>query len=136
MCTSVWPYLPEITRPSVRLCSTMLMLRAALQTFTYLSRRHRSQSLKDPPRPAGWADVYLGTPLLPSPASYANGVFTVAGSSALGVGHFAFKSLHGDGTIVARLASLVGLPFTSDARIMFRDTLLQNVGVWDVNSAY
>jgi regulation of enolase protein 1 (concanavalin A-like superfamily) len=64
-------------------------------------------------------------------ASYAGGIFTVRGSgqqiwnTADGL-HYAYQSLTGDGTIVARVASLTGGASTQSAGVMIRETLAAN----------
>jgi outer membrane protein assembly factor BamB/regulation of enolase protein 1 (concanavalin A-like superfamily) len=60
--------------------------------------------------PTGWLDADVGAPALAGSASYAGGVFTVKGSGNDIWGttdqfNYAYKSLVGDGQIVARVAS-------------------------------
>src|SRR5882757_4448000 len=79
------------------------------------------------PLPVSWLDQDVGVVGLAGGAGYANGTFTVAGagqgtlfSSADGF-HFAYQSLTGDGTMVARVVSLQGS--SAQAGIMVRETL-------------
>jgi hypothetical protein len=61
--------------------------------------------------PAGWSDGDIGSVGVAGNGAYANGTFTVTGagqqtwSSSDGI-HFVYQPLTGDGTIVARLATL------------------------------
>jgi RHS repeat-associated protein len=76
--------------------------------------------------PAGWLDGDIGSVGLSGSASFANGTFTVTGagvglSSTADAFHFVYQPLSGDGTIVARLASMQG-PVTQ-AGVMIRETL-------------
>jgi RHS repeat-associated protein len=78
------------------------------------------------PLPAGWLDQDIGTVQTPGTATYSNGVFTVQGSGGGFVGgttadslHFAYQTLTGDGTVVARIASISG----GQAAVMVRETL-------------
>src|SRR3989441_4515164 len=79
------------------------------------------------PLPVSWLDQDVGVVGLAGSAGYANGTFTVAGAgqgtfftSADGF-HFAYQSLTGDGTMVARVVSLQGS--AAQAGIMVRETL-------------
>ena len=77
--------------------------------------------------PTGWADTDVGTAVLTGSASYSEGVFTVKGA---GMGfwytadqmHFAYRSLAGDGSIVARVTSMQGAS-NPEAGVMIRETL-------------
>jgi subtilase family serine protease len=86
--------------------------------------------------PPGWSDLDIGSVGVVGSASYANGTFTVNGagtsvwSNADGF-HFAYQALSGDGTIVARVASLTP---SSTAGVMIRETL--NTSSMEVFSAY
>jgi RHS repeat-associated protein len=83
--------------------------------------------------PSGWTDQDIGTVGLAGNASYATGVFTLNGAGA-GIGgvygyttdafHFAYQSLSGDGTIVARIVSTSNS--NAQAGIMIRETLNAN----------
>src|SRR6267142_3045725 len=78
------------------------------------------------PLPSSWLDQDVGTVGTSGSASYPTGTFTVAGSgqglnaNADGL-HFVYQPLSGDGTIVARLASLQGS--VAQAGVMIRETL-------------
>jgi len=79
------------------------------------------------PLPVSWLDQDVGVVGLAGSAGYANGTFTVAGAgqgtlfaSSDGF-HFAYQSLTGDGTMVARVVSLQGS--AAQAGIMMRETL-------------
>src|SRR5208282_3842773 len=83
------------------------------------------------PLPSPWLDQDVGVvgTLLGS-ATYSNGTFTVNGGGA-GIGstadamHFVYQTLTGDGSIIARLASLQNGPSPSVAQagVMIRETL-------------
>jgi len=76
--------------------------------------------------PSGWSDGDVGSVGIAGSASYANGIFTVAGAgqgtlaSADGI-HFLYQPLSGDGTIVARVVSLPSS--IAQAGVMIRETL-------------
>src|SRR5258708_20420697 len=79
------------------------------------------------PLPVSWLDQDVGVVGLAGSAGYANGTFTVAGAgqgtlfaSADGF-HFAYQTLTGDGTMVARVLRLQGS--AAQAGIMVRETL-------------
>ncbi|MEP6592632.1 MAG: Ig-like domain-containing protein, partial [Acidobacteriota bacterium] len=77
--------------------------------------------------PAGWADSDVGSVPFAGSASYKNGIFTVTGSGADIWGsadafHFATTSLNGDGTIVARVATVQNVDPWTKAGVMIRET--------------
>jgi RHS repeat-associated protein len=78
--------------------------------------------------PSGWSDSDVGAVGVAGSASYANGKLTVTGAgqfiatSTADQMHFAYQSLSGDGTIVARVVSVHGTS-TNQAGIMIRETL-------------
>jgi regulation of enolase protein 1 (concanavalin A-like superfamily) len=77
--------------------------------------------------PAGWADSDVGSVPFPGSASYKNGTFTVTGSGADIWGsadafHYATTSLNGDGTIVARVATVQNVDAWTKAGVMIRET--------------
>jgi hypothetical protein len=81
--------------------------------------------------PAPWVEQGVGVVGVPGAANYAGGVFTVKGSGqqiwATADGfHYAYQSLSGDGTIVARVGSLTGGGSTQGAGVMIRETLEAN----------
>ena len=79
--------------------------------------------------PGGWSDGDIGPPGASGSMSYANGKFTVLGAggsfgSTSDAFNFAYQQLSGDGTIVARIASLQ--PASSgnpEVGVMIRETL-------------
>jgi RHS repeat-associated protein len=78
------------------------------------------------PLPGAWLDDDIGTVGLTGSATYSNGTFTVNGSGHGTYGaadglHFAYQSLSGDGTIVARLFSESGS--SPQVGLMIRETL-------------
>jgi RHS repeat-associated protein len=91
------------------------------------------------PLPSGWLDQDIGTVGTAGSAGYASGTFTVKGAGTTISGtadsfHFAYQSLSGDGTIVARLASLEGGGAYHFAGIMIRETL--TAGSTEANVGY
>ncbi len=80
------------------------------------------------PLPTPWLDQDVGPVGVAGSATYSSGTFTVAGAglrtfnSSDGI-HFAYQSLPGDGTIVARLASLQAGNSGPLAGVMIRETL-------------
>src|SRR5712691_5668436 len=76
--------------------------------------------------PLGWLDSDVGSVTLAGSASYSNGVFTVNGIGSLGNTtadsfNFAYQTLSGDGTIVARVVSTSNT--YAQAGLMIRETL-------------
>lgn len=76
----------------------------------------------------GWLDADVGSVGLAGSASSANGTFTVGGSGTQIYGsadsfHFAFQTLSGDGSIVARVVSAQGGSGYAAAGVMIRETL-------------
>ena len=88
------------------------------------------------PLPTGWLNQDIGQVGVAGSASFANGTFTVNGagtsiwSTADGF-HFAYQVLSGDGTIVARVASVSP---SSTGGVMIRETL--NPGASDVFAGF
>src|SRR3989454_2458690 len=79
------------------------------------------------PLPSGWLDQDVGQVGVAGSATYSNGVFTVKGAglgtfstSTDGI-HFAYQTLSGDGTIVARVVS--SSSSSAQAGVMIRETL-------------
>jgi RHS repeat-associated protein len=78
------------------------------------------------PLPSPWLDGDIGSVGLAGSATYSSGTFTVKGSGT-GVGtttdelHFAYQTLSGNGTIVARVANVQGTG--PQAGVMIRNTL-------------
>jgi regulation of enolase protein 1 (concanavalin A-like superfamily) len=81
--------------------------------------------------PAPWLNQDIGSVGVVGSASYASGAFTVRASgqqiwnAADGL-HYAYQSLTGDGTIVARVNTLTGGASTQSAGVMIRETLDTN----------
>ena len=76
--------------------------------------------------PSGWSDGDVGSVGVAGSAAYANGIFTVKGSGGGITGtadkmNFAYQSLSGNGSIVARVVSLQGS--SAQAGVMIRETL-------------
>ncbi len=87
-----------------------------------------SNGMKSSIFPTGWSDSDVGTVGIAGSASYGSDEFTVSGSGAAIWGtadgfNFAYQSLSGDGTIVARLVSLTGGATGQSAGLMIRETL-------------
>ncbi len=80
--------------------------------------------------PTGWSDLDIGAVGLAGSASYSNGTFTInaSGSGVYSTAdqvHFAYQSLSGDGTIVARVVSFQGATYPQ-AGVMIRNSLTAN----------
>jgi len=80
------------------------------------------------PLPAGWADLDIGPVGPAGSASFSNGTFTVIGSgqfvwSTADGFNFAYQSLPGDGTIVARVLSASGGATGQSVGLMIREAL-------------
>src|SRR5579859_5652684 len=78
--------------------------------------------------PSGWSDGDIGSTGLTGSATYSNGTFTVQGAGAQIYGttdafNFAYQSLTGDGTIVARVVSFQGGSSNRQVGVMIRETL-------------
>jgi RHS repeat-associated protein len=78
---------------------------------------------------SGWSDGDIGSVGLTGSASYANGTFTLQGAGqgmasgwATESFHFAYQSLSGDGTVVARVVSVQGGTYP-EAGVIIRETL-------------
>ena len=80
------------------------------------------------PLPVSWLDQDVGAVGVLGSASYANGVFTVAGAgngtmiTSADSFHFVYQPLAGDGTIVARVVSVQGSS-AAQVGVMIRETL-------------
>jgi RHS repeat-associated protein len=91
--------------------------------------------------PSGWLDTDVGTVSQVGSATFSGGTFTVAGGG-LGIGgtadsmQFLYQPLVGDGSITARLSSLLANPYGgfSQAGVMIRETL--GAGATDVSAFY
>jgi RHS repeat-associated protein len=78
--------------------------------------------------PSGWTDSDVGSVGVAGSGAYANGTFTVKGSGqyiwySSDEMNYAYQSLSGDGTIVARVVSLPSGGSNAQAGIMIRETL-------------
>jgi phosphatidylserine/phosphatidylglycerophosphate/cardiolipin synthase-like enzyme/regulation of enolase protein 1 (concanavalin A-like superfamily) len=78
--------------------------------------------------PSGWADSDIGNPPYPGSASYTSGTFSVIGSGTDVWGtadqfHYAYTSMTGDRTIIARVASIQNVATWVKAGVMIRETL-------------
>jgi fibronectin type 3 domain-containing protein len=81
--------------------------------------------------PAPWKDSDIGSPGLAGSASYANGLFTVKGGGAdiwntSDQFNFAYRTLTGNGTIIARVNSQQNTSSWAKAGVMIRDSLSAN----------
>jgi parallel beta-helix repeat protein len=81
--------------------------------------------------PLGWTDVNIGAVGLTGSASYNNGTFTVSGSGAdiwntSDQYNYAYQSVSGDQTIIARVVSENGTQSYAKAGVMLRETLATN----------
>ncbi len=79
------------------------------------------------PLPSGWLNQDVGQVGVAGSATYSNGTFTVQGSGQyIWYGtdgfHFAYQTLSGDGSIVARVVSVQG-GSSSESGVMIRETL-------------
>jgi len=75
--------------------------------------------------PSGWTDADVGATGATGAASFASGTFTVTGAGADVWGtadafHYAWRSLSGDGTIVARVATIQNVNAWTKAGVMMR----------------
>jgi phosphatidylserine/phosphatidylglycerophosphate/cardiolipin synthase-like enzyme len=79
--------------------------------------------------PSGWAHADIGVTPIAGDATFSNGVYTITGSGADVWGtadafHFAYRTMTGDGTIVARVASIPqGIHAWVKAGVMIRASL-------------
>ena len=78
--------------------------------------------------PSPWAQQDIGAVGLPGSASYSGGTFTVIGSGTdieevSDEFHYVYQSLSGDGTILARVASLQDTDPFAKGGVMIRETL-------------
>ncbi|HEY3886829.1 MAG TPA: Ig-like domain-containing protein, partial [Vicinamibacterales bacterium] len=78
--------------------------------------------------PSGWSDADVGTVPLAGSASFSAGTFSVTGSGSDIWGtadqfHYAYTPMNGDGTIVARVATIQNVAVWVKAGVMIRETL-------------
>jgi regulation of enolase protein 1 (concanavalin A-like superfamily) len=81
-----------------------------------------------PTLPTGWSDGDIGSVPIAGTASYSNGTFSVTGSGADVWGtadafNYARAQMTGDGTIIARVASVQYADKWTKAGVMIRETL-------------
>jgi RHS repeat-associated protein len=98
-----------------------------------------SSSFTVTPLPLGWSDGDVGSVGVAGSATYSNGLFTVkgAGTEIYGTAdsfNFAYQSLSGDGTIVARVISMSANSASAAAGVMIRETL--SAGSTNAKSAF
>ena len=78
--------------------------------------------------PSGWSSADIGATGAAGSATFSNGTFTVSGAGADVWGtadqlHYAYRSLTGDGTIVARVASIQFVHAWTKAGVMIRNSV-------------
>jgi hypothetical protein len=78
--------------------------------------------------PSGWADADIGAVPFPGDATYSGGTFTVTGSGAdvwnsADAFHYAYRTMTGNGTMIARVASVQNVASWVKAGVMIRETL-------------
>ena len=78
--------------------------------------------------PSPWADADIGSTGVAGSADYASGTFTISGSgvdiwNAADAFHFSYQPLNGDGTIVARVATMPSATFYTKVGVMIRESL-------------
>jgi hypothetical protein len=78
--------------------------------------------------PSGWSHSDIGATGAPGSATYSNGTFTVAGAGADVWGtadqlHYVYRSLNGDGAIVARVSSIEFVHAWTKAGVMIRNSV-------------
>ncbi len=80
--------------------------------------------------PLPWIATDIGTGMLAGSTTYNASTFTLAGSGLVGGTadklHFAYQTLSGDGSIVARITNLQNTGTNSRVGVMIRDTLAPN----------
>ncbi|MDE3100203.1 MAG: DUF1349 domain-containing protein, partial [Verrucomicrobiota bacterium] len=77
--------------------------------------------------PPGWTDADIGSPAIAGYATYTNGTFTVSGNGSDIWGtsdqfNYAYESVSGDQTVIARVASENGTAAYAKAGVMIRET--------------
>jgi phosphatidylserine/phosphatidylglycerophosphate/cardiolipin synthase-like enzyme len=111
---------------------TMANLSRTSTTFRFRTAGETSPPPPAPPAaaslPDGWSSGDIGAVAAAGNAGYADGKFTIAGSGSDVWGtsdelRFAYRTLTGDGTIVAEVASVDNLDSWTKAGVMIRDTL-------------
>ncbi len=102
---------------------------SGLFSVTVNGQTANSSSFSVTALPSGWSDGDIGTVGIAGSASYSNGTFTVQGAGTVGGNadgfNFAYQSLSGDGTILARVLSMQGFP-CGTVGVMIRESLNAN----------
>lgn len=102
---------------------------AAIDQIGNLARSNIATiTVQGPPLPSPWKHRDIGTVLIPGDSTYASGAFTVtaSGSDIWGSAdqfHFAYRTLTGDGELVARVAALQNTDSWAKCGVMIRETL-------------
>jgi regulation of enolase protein 1 (concanavalin A-like superfamily) len=104
---------------------TMANVERTSSTWSFRTQGTASSSFT---LPSGWASQDVGAVAATGSAGHSNGVYTLSGSGADIWGtadefHFAYRTLSGDGTIVARVASVQNVDPWTKAGVMMRETL-------------
>ena len=78
--------------------------------------------------PSSWSNQDIGPGGTGTGSSYSSGTYTVSGTGCCVTGatdsfQFAYQTLNGDGTIIARVASTTNFTGTAQAGVMIRETL-------------
>jgi hypothetical protein len=86
-----------------------------------------SQS-QQPTLPPGWSDQDIGAVTAPGGATFGNNVFSVSARGADIWGsadafHYAYRTLNGDGTVIARVASVTPANAWSKGGLMIRESV-------------
>jgi len=81
-----------------------------------------------PPLPSGWSDADVGAVSIPGTAGFNGSTFSIMGQGADIWGtadafHYAYRSVTGDATIIARVASVQNVNAWAKAGVMIRETL-------------
>src|SRR5262249_18445743 len=92
------------------------------------------------PLPTTVLDQDVGAPNPVGSATYSNGSYTIKGSGSTGSTadhtHFVYQALSGDGTIIARVASIPSATGYSQVGLMVRETMQASsteVSVWNAS---
>ena len=102
---------------------TCIIFLIAMLSLLFCCRQACAQTL-----PSGWSDGDVGSVGVAGSGAYSNGTFTVKASgqsiwnTADGM-NFAYQTLSGDGTIVARLLTIQGGANSQTTGVMIRETL-------------
>jgi hypothetical protein len=111
---------------------TMANLTTTSPTFSFTTASGTGEPAPAPASlPSGWSNRDIGVPSLAGSAGHANGTFTVKGSgadiwNAADEFHYAWRTMTGNGTITARVATLTKPDDRTKAGVMIRETLNAN----------